>query len=82
MKQMQCFVALVIIGIGVISSCRLTGYAEEEKQLAEDLCLISSAVYLQRKEEGYSYPYSEDRDLLGIVYACIVRPDEIDSRGY
>lgn len=42
MKQMQCFVALVIIGIGVLSGCRLTGYAEEEKQLAEDLCLQSS----------------------------------------
>lgn len=82
MKMFQYLSVLVIIGIAILSSCRLTGYAEEEKKLAKDICLVSSSAYLQRKETGYSYPYSKDRDLLAIAYFCIVRPEEIDARGY
>ena len=81
MKLFQYFQILMIVVVTLLG-CRLTGYAEEEEQLTEDLCLYSSSVYLQRKEGGYSYPYREDYDLLAIVYSCIVRPDEIDARGY
>ena len=80
MKTFQHFAALIVIGIGAISGCRLTGLAEEEEKLSQDLCLSASAIYLDRKASRDPSEYNDTSDIGLLIYFCIIRPEYIDSR--
>lgn len=80
MKTFYCFAILIVIGIGTLSSCRLTGYAEEEEKLSQDLCLSASAIYLDRKASRDPSEYNDTSDIGLLIYFCIIRPEYIDTR--
>lgn len=79
MRRLQLFRILTLFITATLSSCRLTGYAEEEKKLSKDLCLSVSAIYIDRKLSRDPDEYDDTNDIAGLIFFCIVRPEYIDS---